>query len=525
MSLEEAERIQDLIVDAMKGAIENKRVVEGKSNTKNASAETDGNEKLRYSIQVLDDGTKYVKLDGIRLTHADGTAYSDREVYNSLIGQDIPTAGESVVRLVKRIGKKDIFNELIRRMPKNSGDIDIKDLKNLRSDLVDNLEDVIRASNLYSANEPDYKNRHLYLGIRGWDQRSVIVADDSHAFNLALSIAIMDDGNHIAYAQKKITENRDIFEKIKEAEGRSEKSLHSIDFSQNISYSNGEFKGITENSEENSSDTRHSLTVDTTGRELSEGQRTYFKDSKVVDENGALKVMYPGTDGEVISRGLSYVTFRSDQVKSVDNLNPTKSDDIRYSITVDGRQVDHLGDVMDMAQHRQFMSQIDTKEASKYQRSADGDSIVPIDNLLVYTDFDKDDPGISKIIRFDTDDYTEISGMTDIILMSENGDITDEQARRIIKEICGETSVSRYDASMFGNAERYDRQAERGKSRSDAYHAEQKQKRRGFSVDAEGNVVNEDIRRQIGIDDIETYDTTTDRVLLQNVAPILEKGA
>lgn len=39
----------------------------------------------------------------------------------------------------------------------------------------------------------------------------------------------------------------------------------------------------------------YSLTEDSTGRELTEGQREYFKDSKVVDENGRLKVMYHGS--------------------------------------------------------------------------------------------------------------------------------------------------------------------------------------------------------------------------------------
>lgn len=40
---------------------------------------------------------------------------------------------------------------------------------------------------------------------------------------------------------------------------------------------------------------RFSLTVDSAGRELSEGQKEYFKDSKIVDKQGRLKVMYHGT--------------------------------------------------------------------------------------------------------------------------------------------------------------------------------------------------------------------------------------
>ncbi len=41
--------------------------------------------------------------------------------------------------------------------------------------------------------------------------------------------------------------------------------------------------------------TKFSISSDTNGKQLSEAQREYFKDSKVVDENGNLKVMYHGT--------------------------------------------------------------------------------------------------------------------------------------------------------------------------------------------------------------------------------------
>lgn len=43
-------------------------------------------------------------------------------------------------------------------------------------------------------------------------------------------------------------------------------------------------------------DTMYSLSEDSEGRTLTDGQREYFKDSKVRDENGALKVMYHGTE-------------------------------------------------------------------------------------------------------------------------------------------------------------------------------------------------------------------------------------
>lgn len=66
-------------------------------------------------------------------------------------------------------------------------------------------------------------------------------------------------------------------------------------------------------------DVRYSLEVDSKGRDLAEGQQKYFNDSKVVDENGALKVMYHG------ARGAGFTVF--DNEYSDDNRSFFFSDD------------------------------------------------------------------------------------------------------------------------------------------------------------------------------------------------------
>lgn len=53
-------------------------------------------------------------------------------------------------------------------------------------------------------------------------------------------------------------------------------------------------------------------------------------DGIIVDE-GAI----PGENREILYRGISYVTFSENQIKRVDNLNPTENKDIRYSIDID----------------------------------------------------------------------------------------------------------------------------------------------------------------------------------------------
>ena len=173
----------------------------------------------------------------------------------------------------------------------------------------------------------------------------------------------------------------------------------------------------------------------------------------------------------------------------MESANPTSDPDIRYSdrstINVNGRTVEHLGDVLDMNQHRQFMSEIDTKPKGKFRRAENGDVIVPIDNMLVYTDFSKSDPEISKIIRFETDDYTLIDAATSTIFDQERRGLDYEQTRRIVEDFIGEGNLVSYETSDFGEAERYDRRAKRGKSRSDSYHAEQQQRRRSFHFGTE----------------------------------------
>jgi len=52
----------------------------------------------------------------------------------------------------------------------------------------------------------------------------------------------------------------------------------------------------------------------------------YDYDGLILDEGSV-----GGYGDEVVSRGISYVTFYPEQVKSVDNLNPTEDEDIRYS--------------------------------------------------------------------------------------------------------------------------------------------------------------------------------------------------
>lgn len=55
---------------------------------------------------------------------------------------------------------------------------------------------------------------------------------------------------------------------------------------------------ITISQNQNNATQKYSINVDSNGRKLSDGQKKYFKDSKIVDDNGNLKVVYHGTGSE-----------------------------------------------------------------------------------------------------------------------------------------------------------------------------------------------------------------------------------
>ena len=152
----------------------------------------------------------------------------------------------------------------------------------------------------------------------------------------------------------------------------------------------------------------------------------------------------------------------------------------------DGRIVDNLFDVMTMSQHRQFMSEISTKDKGKFLKDNRGDAIVPIENLLVYTDFRYNDPGVSRIVAFESEEDTG-NTLNDIYHLCREEKLDYETAIRIIRSISREKDIWEYTNENFGHDGKYDRQTARGSRRSAAYHAEKKQERRGIYFDDEGN--------------------------------------
>ena len=90
------------------------------------------------------------------------------------------------------------------------------------------------------------------------------------------------------------------------------------------------------------------------GQDLQEflEENGYDYDGLILDEGGV-----GGYGEEVTSRGLSYVVFSPEQVKNIDNPNPSSNPDIRYSLSTDTKKAD--------AEYMSAIERGDTETAQK----------------------------------------------------------------------------------------------------------------------------------------------------------------
>lgn len=106
-----------------------------------------------------------------------------------------------------------------------------------------------------------------------------------------------------------------------------------------------------------------------------------------------------------------------------------------------------------------------------YEKSSNGDIIIPVNNKLVYTDANFDSPGIRKVIEVDSEYEDEVDIARRLIYESEKGKYSLTDAYEIIEEFIGQEVIHEYNQKGSSNAKGYDRRTGRGKSRSDSYHS------------------------------------------------------
>ena len=185
-----------------------------------SKGETNSVEGVKYSVERIGD-INYVKAEKNIFVKKDGTLASEKEVFNSLVGKTI-SLPDGDVKIVKRLPQKDMYNELSRRYPKQLGNIE--NVRQLNSDVNYNMEELLENSELKTPNETDKGGKHQAQGINSFDTRTVNFYDGNKAYNIEFSIAVLQNGEKIAYAKKYFGYNKKLTKKIQSAEVRSNQS-------------------------------------------------------------------------------------------------------------------------------------------------------------------------------------------------------------------------------------------------------------------------------------------------------------
>ncbi len=250
--------------------------------TSEAQKNTAEDSGVKYSLEQVD-GIDYVKAEKNIFTKEDGTPATERDVFNSLVGKTISLPNGDI-KIVRSLPGKNMYNELYKRFPNRYQNVD--DVKQLNSDVNYNMGELLSNSQTIAANIPDANNKHQKQGITSFDTQQVKFYDGNKAYNVEFSIATMESGEKIAYAKKFFGYDAELTKKIQAAETKG--------FTNTRASQQPASNGSVPQTEENVK-TQFSLSSDSDGKQLSKGQQEYFKDSKVRDENGNLKVMYHGS--------------------------------------------------------------------------------------------------------------------------------------------------------------------------------------------------------------------------------------
>lgn len=288
------------------------------------------NNDIKYSKEVLSDGTKYIKLDNKLFQNQDGTLKTAREAYNTLVGKTLNLDDGTEVKILKSLPKKDLYNELSKRRPRSKN---VENISEMNNKINGNLDESIESSLLINT-RPDVNSRHIEQGIKNFDTREVYLFDGTGAYRLTLSIAELQSGEKVAYAKKNLTYDKQLTEKIKNELSSSStsnngRSSRMITPNNSIASSNENVNTIKYSIQEFENNSGSFSMQDNKGRILTKEQQEYFKDvsQKLRDENGNIKEYYHGTQradrvgnyfdpNKATSGPMAFFTDNSDIAKS-----------------------------------------------------------------------------------------------------------------------------------------------------------------------------------------------------------------
>lgn len=241
----------------------------------------------RQSIRETCNGKKYVKADRQVLFGSDPDSWSEQleDYINGKIrrGQDVPLIAEDgdVLLLTRTSAGKLSDNHTSDGRTMSDAAFERK------ANAAAHIDELVEVSSKGKKTIIDKDARHGDMASGGWNYRTAYFMDfDGKYYKTTISVA-EGSGGSIVYNVGKMQERS-----TPQIDGSSGKAgaLRGNASTNSIRQSN-------DNSQEKSSDKVQSSMRDSAGRELTEAQQAYFKDSKVRDADGNLLVMYHQTDG------------------------------------------------------------------------------------------------------------------------------------------------------------------------------------------------------------------------------------
>ena len=260
-----------------------------------------------------------------------------------------------------------------------------------RKQVIVNAGEVIQES-VYDPEYSSTDNEHGWLDRNGWESRKTyVLTQDGMIYEAYLKIAKAQDGRNILYAV-----NLDINKGIAVDQGATSKKaavLAAMPSGDKVAQDGKNVKG------------QFSIS-DSTGRQLSQDQAEYFKDSKVRDENGNLKVVYHGSPADFNTFSLEYLGTNGTAEGYGFYFTDKKSIAENYSRGREGQQNGQPGKLFEVyldikkplsdtevtmtrAQFKKFLT------ALNKQVDADGE---PLDVLSNYGDVEWE--GLNKVLNY-----------------------------------------------------------------------------------------------------------------------------
>lgn len=282
------------------------RAYKARGNAKNNTA--DGG--VKYSIETLPDGKKYVRADRQVIFGNDPDSWSEQvESYiNGKIrnGENISLVAEDgdVLVLTADTAGKISSNKTSHGTTMEDEEFFIKANAGVH---IDELAQISTNDNPGKKPKADKGARHGAFAEGGWTYRTAYFQDfDGKYYRLKISAAKGTDGN-VVYNIGDIEERS--FPKVTGSSAKGG-ALNGKASSGGILPQDSEgVKG------------QFSLS-DSEGRQLSNEQSEYFKDSKAVDENGSLKVVYHGTRNADFTVFKQNATYFTDNKEMADSYSP-----------------------------------------------------------------------------------------------------------------------------------------------------------------------------------------------------------